>query len=350
MNYPPEPRVLRPDMAWLRISGYLVVGALLSAGFAAIIDWLPLAPPVDEIRNHAYLLALGLSGFAASLALVVWRRRIQIDSAGIGRRRWFRWENWSWQELGSGDWTYDQSCQLQWHGKDSARALDFSWLSADDGRFVARLVRAVFPEHFAAPDVLPAHLTIRPRNARTFRLCRSGIILPGWFRPQRYRWNQVRRIALVRATHEDFLPRWIECDLDRRRIRLFPDATSAHEWALALTPFLIGAAGPSRIVSPALNDEPRSAAEAVFVREHFEIALRSVRRVQLLLAAGSALLLLSFPLGVLNFGTAKMFGVIVCMYQWAVKFGLERAARRRLDQFDKIEEWPEVEPVLHAQL
>jgi hypothetical protein len=246
-----------------RCGVYLFVGCLLLVGTVIGLEQLGLGRGWGE--------AIPLTAFAVPMlgvVLLTQRQLLRVDDRGVWRRRFFRWDLWSWEAFSAGQ-------VHQGTGKDSFilpskpwrnRYLHLEFLQEHDREHLADRIRCVWTPPPLRPP--PEELTIRWGFRRWARLSQEGIEVGqgkrnGGFFP----WAAVSRVRITRLGHgrQDFraaeailpeVPRPIRLVMHRGR----PLWTGADSETLGA--FLEQAVPPARLLLTAMIGPPRSVAEA----------------------------------------------------------------------------------------
>jgi hypothetical protein len=134
----------------------------------------------------------------AALGIIPLRWRLVLTEQGILRRRLFRWDLWSWDDLASGHVrklypnTIHDPRRRWW-----IRKLNLGHLSDEDQTRLSEIINSVY--RFPPLPEIPETLTIKyqMRNKATFDA--SGIHLSKRGQKTEYRWEDVRYLRLLQT-------------------------------------------------------------------------------------------------------------------------------------------------------
>jgi hypothetical protein len=183
-----------------RCCWYLIVGMAVLAGVAYWVEPAVLKRP--PINVAAGIVSYCLLATAAALPL---RWRLRINEEGMSRRLVFRWDLWSWADIGSGriakqhPYTLVDPARTRW-----LRKLRLGYLASGDRREVLDIIN----EHYQLPPPpdVPESLTIKYAFRRRATFDRNGIHLLISGVPHEYLWRDIRQIHIRRmdAKRRDF--------------------------------------------------------------------------------------------------------------------------------------------------
>jgi len=171
---------------------YGLVGAVLLGGvFYGVTTFVQ--------RRDSIGIAIGCVLFALLAVAMVraLRWKLLLDSQGMARRRFFRWDVWTWADLASGRIRKLHPYTLldptrPW----LRRKLRLSYLAVDDIREVFAEINAHY--QLPPPPKIPDSLNIKCGFCRRLTFDRNGVQLLVRGTPHVYLWHEIRSVRIVR--------------------------------------------------------------------------------------------------------------------------------------------------------
>ncbi|MCE5268742.1 MAG: hypothetical protein LLG00_12740, partial [Planctomycetaceae bacterium] len=123
--------------------------------------------------------------------------RVVVDSQGIARRRFGRWDRWTWEDFASGRigkrhaYILVDPARAWWR-----RSLNLGYLDSDDIPTVMAAINARY--RLPPPPGVPDSLTIKYGFFRRITLDRNGIQLLVRGTPHAYLWGEVGQVDITR--------------------------------------------------------------------------------------------------------------------------------------------------------
>jgi hypothetical protein len=190
-------REFRLDPMYVRCGLYFTPSWIL-LGFVVIwVNGIRLNPPPgSEFLPFGFWIT-------SVLGLLPLHWRLRVDTRGISRRRFLRWDLWPWDDFaaerlkfGYGDRCFVDPARPFWR-----RELSLAMLTKCDSDVVWKWIALVWqPAETCVPEVL--ELRVGNFFKRAVRCDRSGIELGRGTRAQRFTWNEVVSLEVDKLRHE----------------------------------------------------------------------------------------------------------------------------------------------------
>ncbi len=256
-------REFRLDPMYVRC-GFYVTAAWILLGFVVIwVNGVRLNPP----PGSEYLPIVFWTTSAAGL--LPWHWRLRVDTSGIARRRFLRWDLWPWEDFaaerlkfGYGDRCFVDPARPFWR-----RKLSLETLTQADSDQVWKWISVVWQP---AVTTVPEVLEVRVGNLlkRAVRYDHSGIELGRGTRLQRFEWNEVISLKVERLRHERTDFRQLTLELPNIKLVFFRNQQNGVEgrnWTGAepdvITQYLLAHVPTDRQMTTASKDDPISQRE-----------------------------------------------------------------------------------------
>jgi hypothetical protein len=315
---------------WYGIIGVAVLGGVLC--------WV-----ARFVQNRPINVAIVCAPFVllvAALTLAL-RWRLSVDSHGIARRRFFRWDLWTWADLASGrirklhPYALVDPNRPWW-----SRKLRFDYLAGDQVRAVVAAINTHY--QLPPPPKAPESLTIKYGFRRTATLDRNGVQLLVRGTPHTYLWHEIRGVHITRMdpVRRDF--KSLEIAIPDQEIELALVTTqygTNPTWRGAtseeISEFLVRHLAPDRI-DTSIVSEPLKRREDI--EKKLKAARSAQRQMAIVLAVVLPLMIGVFVSMAINESVVK--AIVMGVFAFSV-FGPAFAYiyRSHGKQIDELEGW-----------
>jgi hypothetical protein len=284
--YPLSSREFALDPQYRRSGAYVAVGAVAAIILAAALNRVVLGRPWEHTAVAAIPM---LAGVAFGCGIFWWRLRV--DTAGIWRRRFVRWELWAWEDFASGQlrFGYSDRSFIDPRRPRWRRTLTLANLTELDREQLWHWIELVWRPTIEL--ALPSVISITYGFLQRAVFDQSGVRM-GRRNVTQYPWNDVVSLEIEKLRHDRDDFRRLVLTLPDRAIRLYiarQHGMTIESWrgatASVVAQFLTAHVAREKHAISAILDEARNVAEADRRIESTSKHLREIYRCRVAMRA-----------------------------------------------------------------